>query len=410
MSDTRPETESDELTTTFANFRTATLPTVKPTEYASIRATVQARGRRRLIGLCTLVAVAIAVPSVLFGLNRHSDDDVTAAPAPMVSHAPGVPCTAGDLHTSIVAGGEERGNWSVLLGFTNISATSCSLTGFPHVTASGRSPSVKGTDDPSGSLDPLSLSGPDMSGSPIVLLQPGGQAASEISSGEVDSTGGVCRSYPRLEVMVPGDSYTAKMSAFVPGGPDGVPVCGSFDVSSFHPRFDFPYSAQALVPSSAVPSSTATFPTACTTAQLQAKLSAEPSATQPVTAVALFNTTGTGCYLNGYVKVTEVLGDGKPRPSLTFRVSHSASATTPGTGPNPIQVGPGGVASFAISPTNLLDGPTPSRNSITLVLEMPGSAGTLDVDIAVPSAPTPTEIIQLSETAIVDGGSGPPPQ
>jgi hypothetical protein len=406
----------------FEAFRHVTSRQMQPADLGTIQDAARRRRWWRGYRVAIIAVLAVLLPSGIglglaqAGSHRASPAPVPTAPAPTgsatASPTPSpkpspVPqdiptCSDNDVSVALVAGGAGLGQWSALIGFTNISTQPCTISGSPNVVAVNLSGASE-----SGQPIPASahVSSPyqSYSASTVITLGPGEQASAEISGGEIDTSGQACPPYQSLRVTPANEYQTWEISSFIPFLGQYAPVCGPFGISPLYPRAAFDYSPDAVIspPPSASP---ATAP--CQVSHLVAHETYGASvASQPLTIVALYNVSTTACYVNGYVTIDAAVAGSQ---AVSVSVTHGSNYERSDPGPTRLDVPPGGAVSFAIGSGTAFGGGLHIVTLTKLTLSVPGSGGQLELATAIADTrPNATGPYPLAETALVAGTNGP---
>lgn len=138
----------------------------------------------------------------------------TGAQAPTTTGAGGTGCGFSQLTVSSSSQGA-AGHIGVVVVFTNKSATTCTLTGYPGVAGlnSSGQQAVQATRTPSGYMGGISGTTP-----PTVTLAPGGTASALIEGSDVpQGNESSCPTYPSLLITPPNTTQSVTISQSMPG-------------------------------------------------------------------------------------------------------------------------------------------------------------------------------------------------
>jgi hypothetical protein len=404
------EADAVRVADAFETFRGATTEQMRPAGLATIRVAAGRRRRWRGYRAAGIAVLVVLLPSAiglgLAGVGSHRTGpaptpapSATASPSPTPTTAPRdvAACVDNELSISVIAGGVGLGTWRTLIGIMNVSPYPCNIHGYPDVVAGNQGgETVTGHAEPTGALV-----SPSYSADAVITLAAGEQAAAEISAGVTDTSGRTCPSYQWLRVTAPNADLPWEISSFNPSLNSFALICGSFSVSTMYPVAAFQYDPQAFIyPVASAPPAAAP----CQASQLSAHQTYGRSiANQPLTIVAFYNVSSTGCYLFGYVGIDAANADGQTVPIST---THGANYERSDPGASRVIVPPGGAASFAIGS---IAGGLQSTMLTRLTLTLPGG-GRLQVAATIAVGRTDTTgPYPLSETALVAGTNGPNP-
>lgn len=110
----------------------------------------------------------------------------------------------------------------MVIDYQNRSDESCSLSGYPVLTAVLSNASrALATDAPSGYLGGLGPGDPI----PVVNLSPGGQASSTVESVDNPASGGICPRFVSLDVAPPGAGASQPIVLAISPSDTGLPDC-----------------------------------------------------------------------------------------------------------------------------------------------------------------------------------------
>ena len=186
----------------------------------------------------SITAVPADPQNVVPALPTLIPSPVSSAAVPSGTPAPG--CTAGDLSISAVNSGGGLGTVGGSLRFQNVGKSPCTLSGYPQVagiTASGVRTTARRSSSPS------LLDYPQISGTPVVTLEPGESAVAAYAAGDnpIGTADSCPPPYHTLEVEAPGTEATVLLPAFNAWLGLDLPSCSGIEVT--------PVIAAALVPS-----------------------------------------------------------------------------------------------------------------------------------------------------------------
>lgn len=132
-------------------------------------------------------------------------------------------CTNAGLQVSEAPGGAGAGHQSVLVEFTNVGSSPCSLHGYPGAAILGQDGLL--LENATRTLVGPSGGATGLSSPPRILLQPNGTAAAIVEWSDVPTGSGACESPLSLGVTPPNTKQTTTFE--LSGQPD---VCSGFEV------------------------------------------------------------------------------------------------------------------------------------------------------------------------------------
>ena len=160
-----------------------------------------------------------AAPMTSVSSSSPNPPTTRAGPSASIAARRTPACTAGQLETSFAYDGAGAGNWAAILRYRNVGAATCSLRGYPAVTAfdtAGRA-AARGRPELNGYLGgPTSIQ--------TINVPPGAYASSLIQGGDNPAGGATsCPDYPVLQVAAPNTrtyvrlQLSGSLSGSVPG-------------------------------------------------------------------------------------------------------------------------------------------------------------------------------------------------
>jgi len=144
-------------------------------------------------------------------------------------------CRIGQLRIQPGRSGAAAGSAGQTILFTNVGATTCSLSGYPGVAAldAGSNQVVQARRSLNGMLGGVDVG----TAVPVVALSPGQVASAEIEGGDSPTAPATsCPTYPAFLVTPPGETRSERITAGVAGanGP-GFPGCQTISVNPVVP-------------------------------------------------------------------------------------------------------------------------------------------------------------------------------
>jgi len=198
------------------------------------------RHRRRLVAITGIVVVAIAGMAIaVLSLVGHGPTPKPVSTLPTFSRQPqptaAAMCQNGQVNVTSLSSGAGTGNVYQVLGFVNVSRSSCTLTGYPQVAALD----AHGDQVALGEPLPPGPESPWVTGvttPPSVTLKPGQTASAIIQGTEVPVAGATtCPSYPTFLVTPPNQTESITVPSRQGSGPGAFPGCSPIKVNPVVP-------------------------------------------------------------------------------------------------------------------------------------------------------------------------------
>ena len=174
------------------------------------------------------IAVAISMGVAACSSTPKSPTSSGSSTSNTIRSTAAAECSTNQIRIAVSKGLAGGGDEGAVITFTDISAVTCKLTGYPTVEAiDSAGHEVSARHSLSGYLGGLYTSGPI----PIVTLTPGTTASSTIEA--IDhpiNTGGLCPLYSYLLVGLPRMPATMKVSAVLPDEATSLAACSSPEI------------------------------------------------------------------------------------------------------------------------------------------------------------------------------------
>jgi Protein of unknown function (DUF4232) len=197
------------------------------------------RHRRRLLAIAGTITMLIAGVGIAV-VNSVGHGSSATQPSPLSTRPrqpppiPGTRCQNGQLSVTLLSAGAGAGQRDEVFGFSNVSKTSCTVTGYPVVVALD----AKGAE--SAAAEPL-LEGiggvhTGATAPPTFTLKPG-QSASATIAGDNNPVGTAnsCPFYPSFLVTPPDQTQSVEVPARNGNGPGPFPGCVPITVNPVVP-------------------------------------------------------------------------------------------------------------------------------------------------------------------------------
>lgn len=190
------------------------------------------RHRRRVIAIVVVIVLVIAgVLIAVLSINGkgsspvHSTTLRSVSPKPLASNTP--VCRSGQIQVSSLGGGAGTGNVDQVFGFTNISKTACTVSGYPRISALN----AEGVPVAVAEHQLSGLGGVQAGASvpPVVTLKKGQISSAMISGTDIPiGSETTCPAgYPAFLITPPGTTQPVKVSAVDGPGPGSFPGCST---------------------------------------------------------------------------------------------------------------------------------------------------------------------------------------
>lgn len=198
----------------------------------------QRRRRRRLFVAAVVIMVSAGVVIALVNLaGRGSTPRQSSPPSKLPAQLrpiAGSRCQNRQLKVTTLGSLAGAGNVNLVIGFLNVSKTSCTLDGYPVVAALDAHGTEAALAEPL-----LNGVGGVQSGAtspPTVTLMPGESSSATISGTDMPhGTATTCPSYPSFLVTVPNQMQSVKLPAVESGRANPFPGCSPMTISPVVP-------------------------------------------------------------------------------------------------------------------------------------------------------------------------------
>jgi hypothetical protein len=220
------------------------------------------RHRRRILaiaGVTTLMIAGMTIAAVAMAGHGSTSKQSSPLPTrpgqlPVIAQSR---CQYRQLRVTALSGGAGAGSRQEIVGFFNVSNTSCTVTGYPVVVALDAQGAQVATAEP----DPYSGSGGGNTGAgpSTVELKPGQFAAAILYGRGIPlGTATSCSQYDAFLVTPPNQTQSVRVAAWSGWEPGPFPGCSGIAVGPFVPgtRSDYPLSPTPFRPDGGKPVAT----------------------------------------------------------------------------------------------------------------------------------------------------------